>query len=207
MQLRRAGYPVLKLMFYYLSFLRPPPQQAHPCRPILITPQIANDLRTEPFTGAQDIFYTWSSNNPASLEAKPLKLTTWRQTNAYREILVSLPPGVREGQYWSLILTGKAQDQPHVVNLNGDDVLGRTPFPVISMPILFSARNLKAMARKQEQIERVYRFPIATEEEDVYLTVREQTSFDLDKVNKLILLHIILTQFKVFSYRKFGIVV
>lgn len=34
-------------MYYYLSFLRPPPKTASAADGITITPQIANDLRTE----------------------------------------------------------------------------------------------------------------------------------------------------------------
>ena len=71
-----------------------------------------------------------------------------------------------------------------MINLKGHG-LGDTPLPVISMPILFYSRNLKALpAGKQEQIERIYAFLLTPNEENVYLTVREQTSYDLDKVNK-----------------------
>lgn len=176
-------------MFYYISFLRPPPLHAPPFGSIFITPQVANDLRTEPFDSAQDIFYSWSRFPPlpksgaAQITSKPLKLTTWRQSSAYKEIPVPLAPEIRDGQLWCLFLSAQAQDQPHIINLK-DDVLGKMPFPVMSMPILFGSRKSKAALGKQEQIERMYRFPIS-DLEVAYLKVTEQTSFDLDKVSRI----------------------
>lgn len=65
-----------------------------------------------------------------------------------------------------------------------DSGLGKEPFPVTSMPILFSSRSWKAGTGKQEQIERVYRFSTHTDGDpvEISMTVTEQTSFDLDKV-------------------------
>jgi hypothetical protein len=34
-------------MYFYLSFLRPPPVSSPVGKPIVFTPQVANDLRTE----------------------------------------------------------------------------------------------------------------------------------------------------------------
>ena len=179
-------------MFYYLSFLRPPPLSGPMSGSISITPQIANDLRTELFDGAQDIYYSWSppqDNKGLSKSApppttKPVKLTTWRQSSAYKELPVPLPPGIRDGQPWRLFLTSHAHGKPNVINLK-DSGFGHTPFPVISMPIMFNSRHPKTLATgKQEQIERIYGFPLKSKEDNVYLTVREQTSYDLDKVNK-----------------------
>jgi hypothetical protein len=177
-------------MFYYISFLRPPPLTGPLYGSISITPQIANDLRTEPLDGAQDIYYSWalpqhnsglSKSAPPSI-TKAVKLTTWRQSSAYKEISVPLPLGVRDGQPWRLVLTSHAQGRFHVINLKDHDV-GRTPFPVISMPIILNSRHPKlSVVGKQEQIERVYSFFMKTNE-DVYLTIREQTSYDLDKVH------------------------
>jgi hypothetical protein len=114
---------------------------------------------------------------------KPVKLTTWRQSNAYKELLVPSPPGIRDGQAWRLVLTSHAHGRPHVINIKDRD-FGCTPLPVMSMPIIFNLRHLNtSVSGKQEQIERVYGFPLKSNEENVYLTIREQTSFDLDKVN------------------------
>lgn len=177
-------------MFFYLSFLRPPPLQATPAGTISITPQVANDLRTEPFDGAQDIFYSWTqsqfgpstSSSPPRI-TKPIKLTTWRQASAYKEIKVPLPPSIRNGQSWRLVLTTQAQASPHTINL-GNSALGNTPFPVMSMPVLFdsSSRLDPSAGGKQEQVERVYQLPFGPGESR-YLTITEQTSFDLDKVS------------------------
>ncbi|THH16232.1 hypothetical protein EUX98_g9337 [Antrodiella citrinella] len=168
-------------MFNYLSFLRPPPQQASSSLPVTITPQLANDLRTELSDSTQDIFYSWSlltqltSNYPTA--TKPRKLTTWRAESAYKEILVPLPPGLRDGQSYILVLTVHDQGVPHVVNLARPSC-GARPLPVMSMPILFTRGRQDP--GKQEQIQRVYRIPTSPGNQ-VFLTVTEQTSFDLDK--------------------------
>ncbi|KAF9461535.1 putative methyltransferase-domain-containing protein [Collybia nuda] len=170
-------------MFFYISFLRPPPLQAPPFGTIQITPQIANDLRTEPFTGTQDLFYSWSqspsgSSTHGSTETKPTKLTTWRQANAYKEIPVPVPHGIRDGQTWHLLLQAQGSS---IIDL-ADGSVGRVPFPVLSMPILFGSRGGRGVG-KQEQVERLYQLRPAGGPEAPILSLRitEQTSFDLDK--------------------------
>ncbi len=155
-------------MFFYISFLRPPPSTASPSGKLIIVPQIANDLRTEFFDGTQDIFYSWQS--PGLPQTSKTKLTTWRQETTYKELVVPLPGGSREGQTWRLILS--AGDT--AVNLTDVKLLGQTPFGVLSMPIKISRLN---NGKKQEQIERVY-----TLGANVGLKITEQTSYDLDKV-------------------------
>jgi hypothetical protein len=195
-------------MFYYLSFLRPPPTQAQPSGTISITPQIANDLRTEHYDNEQDIFYSWhqitTSPHQTSAQTVPTKLTTWRRATAYKEIPVPIPSGVRDGQLWRLVLSCNGRSATdlgrsgYAVEL-GSDRLGREPFPVLSMPIKFSSRMPKGAIAKQEKIERVYTFllptvPVREGDSDVLvdnarsnpsraiIKVTEQTSFDLDKV-------------------------
>lgn len=99
---------------------------------------------------------------------------------------VPLPGGVREGQSWHLVLTSHAQGRPHIINLQGPQ-LGKTgPLPVMSMPITFSSHGYKGdIAGKQDQIERVYRLPLIGDGQNAFLTIREQTSYDLDKVSSL----------------------
>ncbi|EMD38794.1 hypothetical protein CERSUDRAFT_133318, partial [Gelatoporia subvermispora B] len=171
-------------MFFYLSFLRPPPTHAFPSAgTISITPQVANDLRTEPFDGELEIYYAWSPVTPRldpntfPATTKPQKLTVWRQSNAYKAIPVSLPPGVRDGQSYRLVLTTHAIGHPHVINLASPSVGERT-FPVLSVPISFSSRG--RTGGKQEQIERVFRIGLGPKEQ-AFMMLREQTSFDLDK--------------------------
>lgn len=199
-------------MFYYLSFLRPPPMEAPPSSPISITPQIANDLRTELFQEPQDIYYLWS-NQPESQTtpkhipavAKPQKLTTWKHGSAYKELLIPPPPRVVEGQYLRLVLTTHAQGYPHVINLGSPDV-GKRPHPVMSMPILFSSKSLKGKSLihtgKQEHVERIYRIALGATEQ-VFLRIKEQTSFDLDKVRLAIS---VLRDANHLRKRKYGIV-
>ncbi|PBK65860.1 uncharacterized protein ARMOST_06759 [Armillaria ostoyae] len=160
-------------MFYYISFLRPPPSNASLSGKLSITPQITNDLRTEFYRRPQDIFYAWSSpDSPLRTQTRPNKLTTWRQENAYKEIVVPLPPLVREGQQWTLNLTASSKASDAIVNLQDSSVLGSVPFGVLSMPIQFGRSTA---TEKQGRIERVYALHHGT------MKITEQTSFDLDK--------------------------
>lgn len=178
-------------MFYYISFLRPPPYKSPPGLPVSITPQIANDLRTELFTGEQDIYYSWLPvangggvpQHPVVIP-RPVKLTTWRESNAYREVSVPPPQGVREGQQYRLVLTTHSQGYPYIINL-ASPTTGDRPFPVLSMPITFTDRKDVAALTKQERVERVYRI-CGGAGEQAFLSIKEQTTFDLDKVRRLI---------------------
>lgn len=168
-------------MFFYLSFLRPPPLLAPTSNAITITPQIANDLRTEHFEGTQDIFYAWmKEGNPT----RPIKVTTWKgQSSAYKELSIPPPPRVRDGESWILILTASPSPNFHIDLQAKNEHLGRLPFPVLSQPIAFSTKMSAKHTTKQEQIQRIYRLgPSPTLGKDVLLSFTEQTSFDLDKV-------------------------
>ncbi|KAA1475529.1 hypothetical protein DENSPDRAFT_860856 [Dentipellis sp. KUC8613] len=161
-------------MYFYLSFLRPPPLQSPLAAPITFTPQVSNDLRTEPYPGAVDIFYFWSI--PAGPLTRPAKLTTWRQANAYKELTIPPPPRARDGAQCCLVLTAVASPEASVIVLN-DIKASAAPLPVLSLPITFQARPV-GKAAKQESIERVFRL---TDGEGPLMRIREQTSFDLDK--------------------------
>jgi len=169
-------------MFYYISFLRPPPSSSIPGS-ISFTPQIANDLRTEPFPGTQDIYYTWLSSTESFdiAQVKPRKLMTWSHTVAYKEISVGLPPNARPGQFWRLLLSPPPSIQSTLVPLGNVRSTGKEPFPVISMPIRITPK-LEKSPTKQTQIERVYRASLGGLG-DLHCLLREQTSFDLDKVS------------------------
>ncbi|KAJ6591610.1 putative methyltransferase-domain-containing protein [Mycena vulgaris] len=161
-------------MFFYISFLRPPPTS---CSNVLsITPQIANDLRTELFEGVQDIYYSWLSMATGD-ETKPVKLTTWRgQSSAYKEIPIPLPRSAANGA-WRLVLG--SSPMPGGVRLDAESTL---PFGVMSMPILLGKpQSNKFKAKLQDQIERVYSFG-----EDKRVRIIEQTSFDLDKASHVL---------------------
>ena len=154
---------------------------------MLITPQVANDLRTELFTGTQDIYYSWlpvpsaggATPHPIAIP-RPTKLTTWKEANAYKEVSVPPPHGARDGQQYRLVLTGHGQGYPYIVNL-ASATTGDRPLPVLSMPITFGSRRVAGGATKQERVERVYR--LCNEHgEQAFLSIKEQTSFDLDKV-------------------------
>ncbi|KAG1735518.1 hypothetical protein EDB19DRAFT_1076473 [Suillus lakei] len=141
-------------MFYYISFLRPPPTQATLSgEPIVITSQIASDLRTEYYTDVQDIFYSWSSHSPAlssSVITKPAKLTNWRASTMYKEIPVPSPRNAGNGEYWRLILSSGTSRKDQVFPLSDENLVHR-PFPIFSDPIFFSTRLL-SKAVKQEWI-------------------------------------------------------
>lgn len=174
-------------MFFFISFLRPPPYQVSPGQSISITPQIANDLRTELFSQSQDIYYSWQPVPTASAPpghplaaSRPAKLTTWREGTAYREVSVPPPTGGRESTKYCLVLTTHNQGYPYIVNF-ASAATGERPLPVLSMPILFSSRWDTSDRSKQEQVQRIYRV-LTPSQEQIFLTVKEQTSFDLDKV-------------------------
>ena len=177
-------------MFFYLTFLRPPPREAPPRGTITITPQIANDLRTELFPNELDVYYTWLpalGHSPSVPALTPKKLTTWRTKNVYKEVTVPLPEHTEVDQCWQLALTtqrpgsGDSQ-QPCNINLDGEDV-GSSPFVVMSMPIKIVGHHTVS-PRRQNQIQREFRFLTGQEPSLVtnILTIKEELSYDLDKV-------------------------
>ena len=188
-------------MFYYISFLRPPPLASTiPTEPILITPQICNDLRTEYLDDPIDIYYAWSLHAPHLTPptiTKPVKLTSWRTSTAYKEIPVPRPPHLDtqnpkwkdkapDGPSWRLILTcGRAQNDQAVV-LGETDTTGNTPFAVMSMPVRFPRLNRNGpgavKGTKQERIARSYALRVPLQDRAIVFDITEQTSFDLDKV-------------------------
>lgn len=192
-------------MFYYFSFLRPPPVRCRIDSAISITPEVANDLRTDQLQNAQDIYYQWLLNsNPGDKPVTPTltkstKLTTWRQVNAYKELSIPPPPMVKEGQSWNLILSSGSTTPStpnYIINLNEDKLGRKDPFPIMSMPIVFRERIADASrgkVQKQDRIQRVYElFPSGSNaicgdrqvqlKKPLRMVITEQTSFDLDKV-------------------------
>ncbi|KAG8214981.1 putative methyltransferase-domain-containing protein [Butyriboletus roseoflavus] len=185
-------------MFYYISFLRPPPLQASmtPTEPILITPQICNDLRTEYRDDPIDIYYAWSLHAPyptSPMITKPTKLTSWRTSTAYKEIPVPRPPHLDSkwndsvGQSWRLILTCGTTQNDQVVVLGETDTTGlNVPFAVMSMPVSFPRghgpgnKNV-VKGTKQERIARSYSLRLPLQDRPIVFDITEQTSFDLDK--------------------------
>ncbi|KAI0050943.1 hypothetical protein FA95DRAFT_1603038 [Auriscalpium vulgare] len=168
-------------MYYYLSFLRPPPHTSSPGAPITITPQVSNDLRTEPYPSSLDIFYHWTSASQSTRLTEPTKLTTWRPENAYKALTVPPPPspskrGARSASTDTeacLMLTAhRAPDAS--IDLRAD--VGKHPLPVSSLPVRFTAKSGPGKAAKQEAIVRAFRVNDGAE-----LRVKEMTSFDLDK--------------------------
>jgi len=170
-------------MFYYVSFLRPPPSSSSTSGSVSFTPQIANDLRTELFPKTQDIYYAWLSSTESleDIQVKPRKLMTWSQAVAYKEISTTLPPNARPGQSWRLLLSASPSIHHVSISLGNIRSTGETPFPVISMPIKITPKPEKTPT-KQTQIERIYRASLGAGLGDLQYLLREQTSFDLDKV-------------------------
>ncbi|VDC02987.1 unnamed protein product [Peniophora sp. CBMAI 1063] len=163
-------------MFYYISFLRPPPTATVLGAPVAFTPQVSNDLRTENFPGSVDIFYHWIDSTTGSQLSSAVKLTTWREANAYKELTVAPPPLRKPGQA-TLVLTSSQASGAREIDLRSLKY-GKEPLPVYSTPIVFGARSA-GKARKQEAVER--RFRLFDSDDGGSLQVREMTSFDLDK--------------------------
>lgn len=188
-------------MYYYLSFLRPPPSLSLLNASVIITPQVSNDLRTEPYHSPLDIFYFWTSADAlrATILTKPAKLTTWRSINAYKETPVNPPPRLRNGDQCCLILTARPNtaldiDLTSTENLkeSGHNPLA-IPLTVSSLPITFVNRLSGGKQQKQESILRSFRMFDGSREDESsvknegtsWLLVKEQTSYDLDKVRRL----------------------
>ncbi|KAG9010006.1 hypothetical protein FRB94_011142 [Tulasnella sp. JGI-2019a] len=198
-------------MFFYLSFLRPPPRSASvTAKGLLITPQIANDLRTETFEDEVDVWFRWQSSDGRNSPHK--KLTTWKGSQSlYKSIDVPLPSPLRVGDSWRLALW--VSNEPEISSLNRDPLtiellpsnstqgepgsltaaeFGREVLPVISNPILIEGprKNSKDGGRKSERVLRKYGLPPlaggvvnddSTEQRMRSVSLIEQTSFDLDK--------------------------
>ena len=175
-------------MFFYLSFLRPLPHSSDTTSLVSVTPQIANDLRTAHLEEPIDIFYSWSQSllDCAGPNVHPAarKLTTWRTSTMYKNISIPLPPNAKPGQEWRLSLSTTSPSSSFIIDLHARD-FGTHPLPVISMPFRINTKggNVK-FPGKQEQIERLYSIPqlAGTRKQNILLCIREQTSFELDKV-------------------------
>ena len=169
-------------MFFYISFLRTPPHSSLPSSSVVLTPQISNDLRTEPFPTSVDIFYWWISHTPQNTIrlSQPAKLTTWRQENAYKPLQIPPPSGTD----CCLVLSSSPAAASSIINLRDPNV-GGAPLPVASLPIRISPQQGrtpgKASSTKQEAITRSFRLF----DEDAaapLMHIKETVSFDLDKV-------------------------
>ena len=184
-------------MFFYFSFLRTPPQSSSQSSSVVFTPQVTNDLRTEPFPTSIDIFYWWISDESQKVTrlSEPAKLTTWRQENAYKPLQIP-PPAA--GIDCSLVLAPAPSVASSVIDLR-DPEIGGVPLPVCSLPIRISAspqqqqqqRRRDGVAStaaattkspKQEAITRTFR--LFDDDGDVIplMQIKETVSFDLDKV-------------------------
>ena len=186
-------------MFFYLSFLRTPPQSSLQSSSVVFTPQVTNDLRTEPFPTSIDIFYWWISYPPQKVTrlSEPAKLTTWRQENAYRPLQIPPPPakqpiGAAAAIDCGLVLSPAPIVTSSVINLR-DPEIGRVPLPVCSLPIRISVSSqgpqqqrrdgvATTKSPKQEAITRTFRL-FDDGDATRLMQIKETVSFDLDKVN------------------------
>lgn len=184
-------------MFFYLSFLRTPPYSSLQSSSVVFTPQVSNDLRTEPFSSSVDIFYWWISDTPQNVAgtrlSEPAKLTTWRQENAYKPLQV--PPPSRNvigaaGIDCRLVLSTVPNVASSTIDLR-DAEIGSVPLPVCSLPIRISPRRDGAVASaktappaKQEAIARTFRLFEGDTTGGSLMLIKETVSFDLDKVNR-----------------------
>jgi hypothetical protein len=173
-------------MFFYLSYLRTPPHSCLQSSPVVFTPQVSNDLRTEPFPTSVDIFYWWISCTPQSVTrlSEPTKLTTWRQENAYKPLQIPPPPANvigTTGLDCSLVFSPAAIVAFSVIDLR-DPEIGRAPLPVCTLPIRISPKQGAATAKtaKQEAITRTFR--LFDGDASPLMWIKETISFDLDKV-------------------------
>lgn len=193
-------------MFYYLHLTRPPPEQANSTQPLFITPNIANDLRTEypsPGAGGIDIFYAWVKCIESTGDAKkralgpmtaPQKLVNWTG-NTYKEVQVFPPKDAAlQGARWQLLLcTRPAEMRMYVASVDlSAATFGEHVIPILSAPVLFSPRNPKEQNdRKQVRNERVFKLPspLFGASSASPLRITEYLSYDLDKVRSSFIPH------------------
>ena len=206
------------IMFFYLHFTRPPPEQIHVAQPFLIAPSIANDLRTETLEETTDIYHAWVRCNPSDAlpsgssaggdaddvkrarslgpMTQPQKLTTW-VGNAYKEVQVFPPREARPGERWQLLLCTKPNSRfvtsvdlslPHTPDIgsqNAEDGFGKEVLPILSSPVLFTARPPPSTQKDRKQVrnERILKLPSPLWGTSTGpLRMVEHLSFDLDKV-------------------------
>jgi protein N-lysine methyltransferase METTL21D len=188
-------------MFFYISFLRTPPHSSLQSSPIVFTPQVSNDLRTEPFPASVDLFYWWISYTPQNVVklSEPAKLTTWRQENAYKPLQVHPPPknfiGI-DGVDCCLIHSPSSTVTSSTIDLR-DPKIGKMPLPVRSLPIRIvpsrkggsggvPIKSTTTATTKQEAITRTFRLfgdnGSATTSSTPLMQIKETISFGLDKV-------------------------
>ncbi|WVO20122.1 uncharacterized protein IAS62_001413 [Cryptococcus decagattii] len=110
-------------MYWYISFLRPPPvSTSNPDQGITITPQVANDLRTELRYEPTTIYYAWQRVIPSlSSLTTPQELTTFiPPESTYKPLVVPLPKNVQVGESWRLgLFTQNEDSQSSNGQLNG----------------------------------------------------------------------------------------
>ena len=188
-------------MFFYVSFLRTPPQSILQSSSVVFTPQVTNDLRTVPFPTSMDVYYWWmpGPQNVTRL-SEPAKLTTWRQENAYKPLQIPPPPSKLligaaggPGIDCSLVLAPAPTVASSVIDLR-DPEIGRVPLPVCSLPIRISkslrgaaaVSSPKSYSSKQEAITRTFRiFDDRVQRQIPLMYIKETVSFDLDKVTRV----------------------
>ncbi|WWD16604.1 hypothetical protein CI109_101032 [Kwoniella shandongensis] len=92
-------------MYWYISFLRPPPVSvSSTAEGITITPQVANDLRTELRFEPTPIHYQWQRLLPTPSQPLPSQvLTTFEPpASTYKPLHIPLPPKVQLNEQWRL---------------------------------------------------------------------------------------------------------
>ena len=195
-------------MFFYFSFLRTPPQSTLQSSSVVFTPQVTNDLRTEPFPTSIDIFYWWISSTPEKVTrlSEPAKLTTWRQENAYKPLQIPPPSKILIGAAGAattttgidcnLVLAPASIVTSSIIDLR-DPEIGRVPLPVCSLPIRISvapqqqrrrdgaASSASTKSPKQEAITRTFRL-FGEGDATPLMQIKETVSFDLDKVTEFL---------------------
>lgn len=212
-------------MFLYLSFVRPPPtstdghitiaiQIANDLRTesVLVPGFLVHILTGPLFRICEDeyhVHYSWLSPG-GTVIGSARKLTTWKPGVENKMLDLVVPPiassqrtsvsSMHSAPTVSLMLwvisTSESIPTPFTSLISlADPGFGRTPFPLISLPIHINKNagsNPKTKhaprIQKQEQIERRILLPEWHQSTDNkggasrLITLREETSYDLDKV-------------------------
>ncbi|BEJ12764.1 hypothetical protein CspHIS471_0212240 [Cutaneotrichosporon sp. HIS471] len=198
-------------MYWYISFLRPPPVGLTlPSDGVVITPQVANDLRTELREEPTPISYVWQRVAPP-VTTKPAELTIFDPpASTYRPLTVPLPRTARAGERWRLGLFSPpyALEAPllslsekvvPVMGVWSESIELRAGEPPQAGPVRGVGTDKKGKAKgKREEKKgkakengkvkeeakqtRITRaWPLPPGTSEAQLKLVEQTSFDLDK--------------------------
>ncbi|KAK4687388.1 hypothetical protein P7C73_g2716, partial [Tremellales sp. Uapishka_1] len=174
-------------MYWYISFLRAPPVSLSPHQPLILTPQIANDLRTEIRYAPTTLYYTFQLLSPSCAAPLPPKLLTTFSPpeSTYKALSVELPSQARIGETWRIgVFANEACDGGSIADLSimgvwseGIEIVREKEGAGGIVKGIGKAKGKGKEKEKDKEVVKQSRIRREWRE----LKIIEQTSFDLDK--------------------------